>query len=145
MPSGEKTMTSPIVCACTNLKMAARAAGRHYDEALAPAGINSTQYAILANIERRDEIASMELARLLMLERTTLYRALAILRRRGLISFRPGKGREQFLSLTAEGRALHSAAEPRWEKAQQGFTARFGEEWPNLLALLGRAGEQRTE
>ena len=119
--------------------MAARSVGRLYDEALAPAELNSTQYAILANIHRSGKLPTVALANLLNLERTTLYRALAILERRGFVRSKPGKGREQIVSLTRAGEAKRAEAEPLWKKAQHGFMRSFGSDWPELLDLLRKA------
>jgi DNA-binding MarR family transcriptional regulator len=134
-------MPDPILCVCTNLKMAARTVGRSYDEKLAPAGINSTQFAILANIGRAGEIATIALADLLQMERTTLYRALNILQRKGLVESRPGKGREQLLVLTDSGVAKHAEAQPLWDQAQTSYTSHLGPKWPRLLKLLRFAQE----
>ena len=144
MPTDNPSAPSakPIQCACTNLKMAARSVGRLYDEALVPTGLNSSQYAILANIRRQGKVPKMELARLLMMDRTTLYRAVAVLEKRQLVaSRRAGSGREETLSLTPEGATLAVEAEVRWEVAQERFVRAFGGDWPQLLGLLRRAQE----
>ena len=52
-----------ILCACTNLKMTARVVGRAYDDALAAAGLNVTQYAILVNVDRHQPISIMKLGK----------------------------------------------------------------------------------
>lgn len=129
----------PIICVSTNLRMAARAASRLYDKALMPVGLSVTQYAILASIFRAGEIATMDLASRLCLERTTLYRALAVLERRSLIASRPGHGREQFLSLTPSGAALREVAFSEWSKVQKMFLDEFGEGWDDLLNQVRRA------
>jgi DNA-binding MarR family transcriptional regulator len=134
-------MPDPILCVCTNLKMAARTVGRSYDEKLAPAGINSTQFAILANNGRAGEIATIALADLLQMERTTLYRALNILQRKGLVRSRRGKGREQLLVLTQSGVAKHAEAQPLWDQVQTSYTSHLGTKWPRLLKLLRDAQE----
>lgn len=129
----EPPALGPIICVSTNLRMVARATTRLYDKALAPVGLGVTQYAILASIFRAGEIATMDLASRLCLERTTLYRALAVLERRSLITSRPGHGREQFLSLTPSGAALREAAFCEWGKVQKMFLDEFGEGWDDLL------------
>lgn len=135
------SVCEPISCASTNLRMAARATTRLYDKAFAPVGLTVTQYAILASIFRFGEIATMDLASRLCLERTTLYRALAVLEKRDLIASRPGHGREQFLSLTSSGTALRETAFCAWSKVQQMFLEEFGEGWNDLLIQLRRARE----
>lgn len=119
--------------------MAARATPRLYDQALAPMELTVTQYAILSHIFRVGEIPSMQLASRLCLERTTLYRALAVLERRDLIAVRPGHGREQLLSLTQSGANLREVAFVEWNKVQQRFIAAFGEGWQELLTQVSRA------
>lgn len=120
---------SGILCAATNLRIASRAAGRAYDRALAPLDLTTTQHSILSNIKRRGSLPSMELAGVLSLERTALYRAPAVLERRGMITHEPGRGREQILSLTAEGTALPARAKLLWQEVQDGFVAAFGTDW----------------
>lgn len=128
-----------ISCACTNLKIAARATGRLYDRALAPFDLNTMQYAILANIARAGSIPTMALSDKLSIERTALYRALAVLDRRDLIRTEAGRGREQILSLTDAGDALRLRSRAAWAVTQDAFVAAFGEDWPAFLGMLDRA------
>jgi len=128
-----------ILCAGTNLKIAARATGRLFDRALVPFDLNTMQYAILANIARAGSIPTMALSEKLSIERTALYRALAVLERRCLIRTEPGRGREQILSLTDTGDALRLRAKGAWAVTQDAFVAAFGEDWPAFLAMLERA------
>lgn len=128
-----------IMCAGTNLKIAARTTGRFYDRALAPFDLNSMQYAILANIARVGHMPTMALSDRLSIERTALYRALAVLVRRGLISIAPGRGREQILSLTKQGEDLQIRAKAAWAVTQDTVVDAFGEDWPTFLRLLDRA------
>jgi DNA-binding MarR family transcriptional regulator len=130
---------APIQCACTSLKMTARVIGRAYDDALAGAGLNSTQYAILVNVGRYQPIAQVSLADHLGLERTSLYRAVALLEGQGLLaaSSRDG-GLTKVLELTGAGKDAVSRARPRWEKVQSSFVDSFGKRrWQDLLAALG--------
>lgn len=131
--------TTGIVCAANNLRVAARAATRIYDHALAPMELTTTQYAILVNVDRKGTVPSMQLAGTLSLERTTLYRALAVLERRDLISHQAGRGREQILSLTPAGQSLLVQAKQAWQKVQDNFTSAFGPDWPLFLAMTDRA------
>lgn len=128
-----------ILCAGTNLKIAARTTGRLYDRALAPFDLNTMQYAILANIARAGSLPTMALSDRLSIERTALYRALAVLERRGLIRTEAGRGREQILSLTDAGDALRLRAKAAWAVTQQAFVNAFGEDWPTFLGMLDRA------
>lgn len=135
----EPWVPAPIACVSTNLRMAARATSRLYEKALAPLDLTVAQYGILSGIARSGEIATMELSAQLCLERTTLYRALAVLERRALVATRPGQGREQVLSLTRAGLALRDAALPRWGKVQQMLVEEFGENWEEFLNQIRHA------
>jgi DNA-binding MarR family transcriptional regulator len=128
-----------ILCAGTNLKIAARATGRLYDRALAPFELNTMQYAILANIAQAGRIATMALAEKLSIERTALYRALAVLERRRFIRTEAGRGREQILSLTDTGETLRIRARAAWAVTQDAFVTAFGDDWPTFLSMLYRA------
>lgn len=131
--------SSRILCAGTNLKIAARATGRLYDRALAPFDLNTMQYAILGNVARAGSLPTMTLAARLSIERTALYRALAVLERRALIRAEPGRGRERILSLTDAGEDLRARAKEAWAVTQDGFVAAFGDQWETFLTMLDRA------
>lgn len=128
-----------ILCAGTNLKIASRATGRLYDRTLAPFDLNTMQYAILANVARAGSIPTMALSDKLSIERTALYRALAVLERRGLVRTEAGRGREQILSLTDAGDTLRLRAKEVWAVTQDAFVEAFGEDWATFLRMLDRA------
>jgi DNA-binding MarR family transcriptional regulator len=136
-----------VQCACTNLKRASRVVGRAYDEALAPAGLNATQYAILANVGRHQPISQMSLADLLDLERTSLYRAVALLESNGWLESSPlGEGVTKVLALTKKGTDVLAKARPRWERVQGEFVAAFGKtKWEGFLATLDTIREHFSE
>lgn len=115
-------------CALNNLRKAMRAATQMYDEALAPSGLRSTQFGVLATIRLRDGVSMSHLAHELLTDRTTLTRNLKPLEREGLIRITSGRdARTRLISLTDRGReALHEAAPLRME-AQQKVEAALGE------------------
>ena len=109
--------------------MASRTVGRRYDEALKGSGVNVVQYSILINTRRYEPIAQMELADHLDMERTTLYRAIDLLEKRGLVvSEAMGEGVAKSVRLTAKGRKVTADAEARWREVHDGFVAVFGPE-----------------
>jgi DNA-binding MarR family transcriptional regulator len=132
-----------IQCACTNLKMTARVVGRAYDDALAAAGLNATQYAILVNVGRHQPISLMRLADTLGLERTSLYRAVALMEDNGWLRAEAlGEGVTRVVALTDAGEELLKAARPHWEKTQAAFVRRFGRErWDDFMATLAEIRE----
>jgi DNA-binding MarR family transcriptional regulator len=117
----------PIQCVCTNLKMASRVVGRSYDLAVEPAGVNVIQYAILINVSRYQPISQMRLADHLEMERTTLYRALAVLEKRRLLVCEPtGDGVAKNVRLTPRGEQITAAAQERWAVLHDGVVQKFG-------------------
>lgn len=118
--------------------MAARQIGRAYDAALVSAGLNVNQYAILANIRRYQPVSQMDLALHLKLERTTLYRAVALLERKGWVrAGNSGRGVEKVLTVTGRGAALLGKAGRSWEGVHSRFLEAYGaEKWGDFLKKL---------
>jgi len=103
------------------MRKAARAMSRIYDEALAPAGMTVGQLAILRAIGRAsaEAIALSRLAESLVMDSTSLYRALAPLARSGWLEiFAAGKGRAKLVKLTEAGRSATDGAATQWEAVQ---------------------------
>ena len=76
-------------CACTTLRKAARAVGRVYDEALAGKGMTTAQFAILRHVWRGGSVPLSRLADSLVMDRTSLYRALAPVEAKGWVAVSP--------------------------------------------------------
>ncbi len=125
MASGPKALDSARCkeigrsCACYNLRRAARATTRLYDDFLRPSGLRSTQYSMLMAARVRGPVTLMKLAEMTVTERTTLTRNLTILEKKGLIISEVGKDRrERQVSITELGLEVLIAAIPLWEAAQ---------------------------
>ena len=119
--------------------MATRVVARHYDRALAPVGLTTSAYSILARLAREGAQPLGSLAGGLAMDRTTLSREIAPLVERGLVDVRPGEHdrRQKVLALTDAGRALVKRARPRWAKAQAELADTFGlERTDGLMAEL---------
>lgn len=138
MPQENEKRLGKIWCATTNMNMASRSLSRILDETLSDLGITSTQYSILINISRYQPVAQMALADHLEMERTTLYRAVAILERDRLVKVSSAReGVAKNLELTEQGRKLTEKARSRWEKLQTSFTNSFGKKrWDSFLETL---------
>lgn len=121
-------MAPPLPCACTALRKAARAVARVYESALARAGLTATQFAVLRALERQGGTAPLSrLAEELVLERTSLYRALSPLARARLVRFAgTADRRSKAVALTRTGRARIAAALPHWKVAHSAFVKEFG-------------------
>lgn len=136
---GTTPAPTPIPCACTALRKAARAVARVYESALAHAGLTATQFAVLRSLERQGGTAPLSrLARELVLERTSLYRALAPLQRARLVRFVPASDRRsKAVALTRAGRGRIAAALPYWKVAHGAFVEGFGRgRWGRTAGVL---------
>jgi DNA-binding MarR family transcriptional regulator len=126
-------------CTCLAVRQAARHVTQFYDQYLAPVGLRTSQFSILARLRRRGSVTINELAAELVMDRTTLGRNILPLEREGLISIAPGRTdrRSKELKLTEAGLERLRAASEGWNKAQKRFASIFGEERTvGLRALL---------
>jgi DNA-binding MarR family transcriptional regulator len=105
-------------CICFNLRKAARAVSRIFDEELARVDLKNTQFSLLANLAALSPVAVTELAERVVMDRTTLSRNLVPLERDGLLRVDPGEDRRQrVVSLTTAGARKLRSAMPLWERA----------------------------
>jgi len=128
------------VCACFNFRKASRAVTQHFDELLHPTGLRSTQLVILLAVAVYESSGMAELARALVMDRSTLTRNLRPLINQGLLTLNLGQDRRtRLIQLTPAGRKSLQVAIPVWEKAQSDFVAQLGDDrWTTLLGLLGQ-------
>jgi DNA-binding MarR family transcriptional regulator len=120
----------PEVCNCAALRQAARRITKLYDGALVPIGLGANQFSILARLSLVGPTTIQDLARLLVMDRSTLGHLLRPLGKRGLvkleISERDRRGR--MVALTQAGEAAVAKGRPRWAAAQRQFENAFGRE-----------------
>ena len=127
-------------CACSTLRKATRAVARIYDNRLGRAGLTTTQFSILRALERHGRpVVLSRLAEELVLERTSLYRALDPLRRQKLVAFSGSADkRAKEVALTRRGEKRVAEALPHWQEAQEAFLEQFGgSAWSTLAQELG--------
>src|SRR6202035_3885259 len=120
--------TNPADCNCLALRQAARHVSQFYDQFLASSGLRTTQYSILARLQRKGPMTINALAGEMVMDRTTLGRNILPLQRDGLIDVGPGKSdrRSKELRVTDAGAARLRTARKGWEEAQAQFEAGFG-------------------
>ena len=126
-------------CTCLALRQAARHVTRFYDHFLAPSGLRTSQFSILAKLRRKGPQTVKALAGELVMDRTTLGRNIRPLERAGLLSVAQGRSdrRSKELQLTAAGLERLSAAVGGWVQAQRRFEETFGgQRSAELRALL---------
>lgn len=135
-PGGE------TLCSCLALREAARHVTRFYDEALAPVGLGVNQFSVLAKLAEFGPSSLQELARILVMDRSTLGHLLRPLERRGLVRIAAAEGdrRQRLIVLTDDGAELFQEARPLWRGAEQRFQRAFGAaRAADLRRLLGTA------
>jgi DNA-binding MarR family transcriptional regulator len=127
------------MCACGNLRRASRAITQRYDAVLAPSGLTTPQFGLLAHLARTGPITLGNLAQLMGMDRTTLTRDLTPLAREGYVTIGTGEDRRtRVAQLTAAGEAALARARPLWQAAQTSVITAFGpERFTSLIAELG--------
>ena len=118
-------------CTCGSLRKASRRISQFYDAALAPVGIKSTQFSILAEVERanlRGPLTMCELATAMVMDRSTLGHNLRPLERDDLLRLRLTviDRRKRHVALTKKGRTTLQRARRLWRTAEGHFERIFG-------------------
>jgi DNA-binding MarR family transcriptional regulator len=118
----------PEECNCLAVRQAARHITQFYDHFLAPSGLRTTQFSILANLRRLGPTTINALAAVMVMDRTTLGRNILPLERDGLIAIEQGSRdrRSKELRVTAAGEARFRAGMKGWVQAQRQFENAFG-------------------
>jgi DNA-binding MarR family transcriptional regulator len=120
----------PEICNCAALRQAARRVTKLYDDALAPVGLGVNQFSILVRLSLVGPSTIQDLARLLVMDRSTLGHLLRPLEKRGLIHLEVAEvdRRSRIVALTRAGEDAIARARPRWAAAQRRFESTFGKE-----------------
>jgi DNA-binding MarR family transcriptional regulator len=137
-----RTPSTLATCNCFAVRQAARYVTKLYERYLAEAHLTSAQFSILGALGERGPMTMAELASALVMDRTTLLRAMKPLQREDLLQSSAGTAdpRQLVFSLSSAGERRLKEALPLWSKAQQKFEAEIGSRDAarlrrNLLAL----------
>jgi DNA-binding MarR family transcriptional regulator len=123
----EKGVPFENPCNCLAIRQAARRVTQFYEAHLAPFGLKSSQYSILARLERLGPMSINEIAKSIVMDRTTTGRAIHPLERDGLVRiWTADDGRKRVATLTAAGRRRIAEAKIAWQEAQGAFERAFG-------------------
>jgi DNA-binding MarR family transcriptional regulator len=139
------TTTLPrLECACANARRTARVITQLYASYLRPTGLEPAQFALLFAIESAPGATQSALGHALALDKTTLSRNLALLKRDRLIAATPpGKSqdrRERRIRLTPSGVERIACARPYWQRAQHALRdAMPPADWTAILHTLEAA------
>ncbi|MDB5956914.1 MarR family winged helix-turn-helix transcriptional regulator [Ramlibacter sp.] len=138
----ERSALTPMdVCHCFAVRQAGRWISQLYDQHLAACGLRSTQYAILAQLDRLGSASIAQLAEAMVMDRTTITRNVTPLERDGLLEIAAAQGdrRRKEVRLSPRGSQALAAARPHWRRAQQAFERHFGADQAAALRTLLRA------
>jgi DNA-binding MarR family transcriptional regulator len=132
-------------CSCDLTRRAARALSRLYGNALSEAGLTASQLGILREASLDLAPTFTTLAAAMVLDRTSLHRALAPMVRNGWLAVQDSSGRRPRLrtvSLTPAGRLVLVEGSRRWNRVQKKLTADFGESrWASLQSMMSELTE----
>jgi DNA-binding MarR family transcriptional regulator len=114
---------------------------------LAPENLTITQYSLLVNIARAEQLGHTVLAEKVGMERTTLTRNLRPLTRAKLVVAATGLDRRQhLLQLTTAGKRKLARSLPLWEEAQRQFLSHIdSQSVRDLRELLDSAESAATK
>lgn len=115
-------------CNCFALRQAARFVTQIYERHMGQVGVTAAQFSILAKLSRKPHLTMVELADSMVMERTTLVRALKPLQRDGLVKSEASEhdGRTFMFSLSKAGEETFEQAVIAWRAAQDEFESKFG-------------------
>ena len=119
-------MTSSPSCTCSTLRKLSRSVSRLYDWHMAEAGLKTTQYSLLKNIDHA-AVPIAALATRLAIDRTTLTRNLKPLIDAGWAMLSPSAdARQRIVTITAAGHAKVASAGQAWCDAQHELERTIG-------------------
>ena len=128
-PTESEGAASPRGCTNFKLRQLTRRVTQHYDRMVGLAGLKTTQYSLLSQIERLAPVRPGELAREMSMDASTLTRNLRPLLALGLATLGPGDdGRSRVVKATATGRAKRAEAQREWKRAQLEINRKLGPE-----------------
>ena len=128
----------PVGCTSFRLRQLTRRVSQHFDRHLSAAGMKTTQYSLLAHVERFGPVSPGELARRMSMDASTLTRNLRPLLAQGWAELGAGAdARSRVVTITPAGQAQRAEASRCWRRAQNAINEQLGiERVVQLHALL---------
>lgn len=134
-------------CSCSGLRRTVRVVTNHFDKAFEPLGLKCSQINVLMATAVHGPATVRTLAEVVVLDASSMSRALDPLEREGLIARDVGESRrDRQVSITEAGMAKLMEAGPIWQKAQAEFGEILGTE--NMEAfneILQRTGQMASD
>jgi DNA-binding MarR family transcriptional regulator len=121
---------SPETDDCFAIRQAARHISKLYERHLSEVGITPTQFSILNTLGGHPKLTMVQLANAMVMDRTTLVRALKPLMRDGFIAAPAEEQHKRRLRLilTKIGRRKLDESVAHWRTAQASFEQAFGQQ-----------------
>jgi DNA-binding MarR family transcriptional regulator len=129
-----KTPLSP--CLCAIVRKAGRILTRQYEECLKPSGLKVSQFIMMKNIAKNPRVSVSELAKLLVMDQSTVTRNLRVLKKLGYVHMEPEVTDQRIkrIRVTDIGISKMNEATPLWETVQMEMERVLGRK--HIEALL---------
>ncbi len=114
---------------CTNFKLRqlSRIVTQDYDAELDGLGLKITQYSLLSHVLKLGPIRSVDLAKTMSMDSSTLSRNLKPLIAEGWLAVETGAdARSHFIAITVSGRSKRQEAQSHWRTAQERLNKKLG-------------------
>jgi len=146
-PAAARGAETVGLCACFNVRNAARLITSLYDEVLAPSGLKTTQFAILVSVHGDRDATMQSLATALGIDPSTMTRTVRPLLDAAWIDVRAGGDRRvKQVVLTTAGKRKLAQCHRLWSQAQDQLRERIGNDrFARLLADLSEVGRVLRE
>ena len=106
-------------CVCSRTRMLDRILTQVFDDALRGVGIGSTQLTMLSLVASLEGLRAVEIGQMLEMEKSTVSRCLAVLRKRGWVHTVERKGGGgKGIGVTDQGNKVLKRAGPVWRMAE---------------------------
>lgn len=117
-------------CNCLVARQAARFITQFYERHFSQAAVTGPQFSILVFLQQSPDMTMAELARAMVIDRTTLVRGLQPMLRDGLLTSAPKTpgSRRLVINLTDKGLVTLKETLPCWKAAQAEFENFFGQD-----------------
>jgi DNA-binding MarR family transcriptional regulator len=124
-------------CIAYRVRLVNRVITNIYDRALQPLGIKFNQANILTMLSLTYRATSADIARVLLMEKSTVSRTVARMKNNGWINVESqGDGTSPLVTVTPQGRKIMAAMHAQWEKAQQRASELLGEKGIAAVMML---------
>jgi DNA-binding MarR family transcriptional regulator len=143
----QRVLELPALCPVFNIRAASRVITQLFDEILKPSGLQITQFSVLVGTYSLGSPKISELAKALVMERTTLTRSLKPIEKLGLIKITQGDDKRTYtVEITTKGKLALKKTLPYWEKARVNVSEEFGQRHlDGLLKDLARVRKINEE